>query len=59
MSYSLARTNRLRQTGLLCLSWKLSAMFDNIDKKELTRLFLIGVIFIVIVYLFGRWLVTI
>jgi hypothetical protein len=34
-------------------------MFDNIDKKELTRLFLIGVIFIVIVYLFGRWLVTI
>jgi hypothetical protein len=34
-------------------------MFDNIDKKEITRMFLIAVIFIVVAYLFGRWLMSI
>ncbi len=34
-------------------------MFDNIDRNELTRLFLIGVVFIVIAYLFARWLASI
>jgi hypothetical protein len=34
-------------------------MFDNIDKKEITRLFLISVIFIVIAYFLGRWLLTV
>jgi hypothetical protein len=34
-------------------------MFDNIDRKELTRLFIISAVFIVIAYLLGRWLVSI
>lgn len=34
-------------------------MLDNIDRKEITRLFLIGVILIVIAYLFARWLASI
>jgi hypothetical protein len=38
---------------------KVDAMFDNIDKKELTRLFLLGVVFIVIAYLFARWLASV
>jgi hypothetical protein len=38
---------------------KIAAMFDNIDKKEITRLFLISAIFIVVAYLFGRWLLSI
>jgi hypothetical protein len=33
-------------------------MLDNIDKKEMTQLFLIGVIFIVVAYFLGRWLLS-
>jgi hypothetical protein len=35
------------------------SMLDNIDKKELNRLFLISVIFIIVAYLLGRWLLSI
>ena len=31
-------------------------MFDNIDKKEISRLFFILAVFIVIAYFFGKWL---
>jgi hypothetical protein len=34
-------------------------MFDNIDKKEISRLFIIAAVFIVIAYFFGRWLSTV
>jgi hypothetical protein len=34
-------------------------MFDNIDKKEISRLFILATLFIVIAYFFGKWLVTI
>jgi hypothetical protein len=34
------------------------SMFDNIDKKELTRLFLLSVVFIVAAYLLGRLLTS-
>jgi hypothetical protein len=34
-------------------------MFDNIDKKEISRLFIIAAVFIVIAYFLGRWLAAI
>jgi hypothetical protein len=34
-------------------------MFDNIDKKELSRLFIIAAVFIVIAYYLSKWLATI
>lgn len=34
-------------------------MFDRIDKNEITRLFLISVIFIVVAYFLGRWLMSV
>jgi hypothetical protein len=33
-------------------------MFDRIDKNEMTRLFLISVVFIVVAYFLGRWLMS-
>ncbi len=36
----------------------MDAMFDNIDRKELTRLFIIAVVLIVVAYLFARWLAS-
>jgi len=33
-------------------------MFDRIDKSEMTRLFLISVVFIVVAYFLGRWLMS-
>lgn len=38
---------------------KVATMFDNMDKNELARAFLIGVAFIVVAYLFARWLMSI
>lgn len=38
---------------------KLAAMFDNIDKKEISRLFILAALFIVIAYFFGKWLMTV
>jgi hypothetical protein len=38
---------------------KLAAMFDNIDKKEISRLFILAAVFIVIAYFFGKWLMSI
>jgi hypothetical protein len=35
------------------------AMFDNIDKKEISRLFILAAVFIVIAYFLGNWLLTI
>jgi len=34
-------------------------MFDNIDKKEISRLFILAAVFIVIAYFLGRWLSTV
>ena len=34
-------------------------MFDRIPRDEITRLFLISVIFIVIAYFLGRWLMSV
>jgi hypothetical protein len=34
-------------------------MFDNIDKKEISRLFIIAAVFIVIAYFFSKWLATV
>jgi hypothetical protein len=34
-------------------------MFDNIDKKEISRLFIIAAVFIVIAYFLGKWLAAI
>jgi hypothetical protein len=33
-------------------------MLDNIDKNELTKLFIIGAVFIVVAYLLARWLTS-
>lgn len=34
-------------------------MFDNIDKKEISRLFILAAVLIVIFYFLGKWLATV
>jgi hypothetical protein len=36
----------------------MKAMLDNIDRKELNKLFIMAIIFIVVAYLFARWLAS-
>ena len=36
----------------------MNVMLDNIDRKELNKLFIMAVVFIVVAYLFARWLAS-
>jgi hypothetical protein len=61
LSFERVRSYHSRRGGQAYYSCrgKLAAMFDNIDKKEISRLFILAALFIVIAYFFARWLMTV